>query len=61
MVIAAKDKTIIAVTGDRHRSGIYQNQDFVEITASSLIEQPRGKENDPLLIGNTYREKIMEF
>ena len=36
MAIAAKDKTIIAVTGDRHKSGIYQNQDFVEITASSL-------------------------
>ena len=31
MAIAAKDKTIIAVTGDRHKSGIYQNQDFVEI------------------------------
>ncbi len=58
MAIAAKDKTIIAVTGDRHRSGIYQNQDFVEITASSLNRPAsRGKETDPLLIGNTYREK----
>ena len=58
MAIAAKDKTIIAVTGDRHKSGIYQNQDFVEITASSLNRPAsRGKETDPLLIGNTYRVK----
>ena len=58
MAVAAKDKTIIAVTGDRHKSGIYQNQDFVEITASSLNRSAsRGKETDPLLIGNTYRVK----
>ena len=58
MAIGAKDKTIIAVTGDRHKSGIYQNQDFVEITASSLNRSAsRGNETDPLLVGNTYREK----
>ena len=58
LAIAAKDKTIIAVTGDRHKSGIYQNQDFVEITASSLNRSAsRGNETDPLLVGNTYREK----
>ena len=43
---------------DRHKSGIYQNQDFVEITASSLNRSAsRSNETDPLLIGNTYREK----
>jgi hypothetical protein len=31
-----KIKQILAVSGDRHRSGIYQNEHFVEITASSL-------------------------
>jgi alkaline phosphatase D len=52
---ASKDKTIIAVTGDRHRSGIYQNENFVEITSSSL-NKPASKniETDPLLIGKTY-------
>ena len=52
---ASKDKTIIAVSGDRHRSGIYQNENFVEITSSSL-NKPASKniETDPLLIGKTY-------
>ena len=39
MAIAAKDKTIIAVTGDRHRSGIYQNQDLLKLQPHPLIEQ----------------------
>ena len=52
---ASNDKTIIAVTGDRHKSGIYQNKDFLEITASSLNKSAsKGKETDPLLIGKTY-------
>lgn len=52
---ASNDKIIIAVTGDRHKSGIYQNKDFLEITASSLNKSgSKGKETDPLLIGKTY-------
>jgi len=52
---ASKDKTIIAVTGDRHRSGIYQNENFVEITSSSLNKPgSKNSETDPLLIGKTY-------
>ncbi|MDC0442852.1 alkaline phosphatase family protein [Gammaproteobacteria bacterium] len=55
---ASKDKTIIAVTGDRHKSGIYQNKNFLEITASSLNKSAsKGKETDPLLIGKTYPMK----
>ena len=54
---AAQNKTIIIVSGDRHRSGIYQNNFFVEITASSLNKPgSRFKESDPLLIGETFSE-----
>ena len=51
----SKNTTILAVSGDRHRSGIYQNDHFVEITASSL-NKPASKniETDPLLLGKTY-------
>ena len=52
---ASKDKTILAISGDRHRSGIYQNEDFIEITASSLNKSAsKNIETDPLLIGKTY-------
>ena len=45
----------IAISGDRHRSGIYQNEDFIEITASSLNKSAsKNIETDPLLIGKTY-------
>ena len=55
---ASMNKTIIAITGDRHRSGIYQNKDFTEITASSLNKvASNNKENDPLLIGRMFPEK----
>ena len=55
---ASIDKSIIAVTGDRHKSGIYQNENFLEITASSLNKSAsKGKETDPLLIGKTYPMK----
>ena len=55
---ASKDKSIIAVTGDRHKSGIYQNKNFLEITASSLNKSAsKGEETDPLLIGKTYPMK----
>jgi len=54
---AAQDKTVIVVSGDRHRSGIYQNDFFTEITASSLNKPgSRFKESDPLLIGGTFPE-----
>ena len=54
---AANDKTIIVVSGDRHRSGIYQNDYFTEITASSLNKPGSGfKESDPLLLGETFPE-----
>ncbi len=54
---AAQDKTIIVVSGDRHRSGIYQNDFFTEITASSLNKPgSRFKESDPLLLGKTFPE-----
>ena len=54
----AKNKTVILVSGDRHKSGIYQNKNFVEITASSLNRQASpGEETDPLLIGKTFRMK----
>ena len=54
---AAQDKTVIVVSGDRHRSGIYQNDFFTEITASSLNKPgSRFKESDPLLLGETFPE-----
>ena len=54
---AAQDKAIIVVSGDRHRSGIYQNNFFIEITASSLNKPgSKFKESDPLLIGETFPE-----
>ena len=54
---AALDKTVIVVSGDRHRSGIYQNDYFTEITASSLNKPgSRFKESDPLLLGETFPE-----
>ena len=55
---ASKNKTILAVSGDRHRSGIYQNDYFVEITASSLNKTAsKNLETDPLLLGETYPQK----
>ena len=54
----SKNKTILAVSGDRHRSGIYQNDYFVEITASSLNKTAsKNLETDPLLLGETYPQK----
>lgn len=55
---ASKNKTVLAVSGDRHRSGIYQNDHFVEITASSLNKSAsKNIETDPLLLGETYPTK----
>ena len=58
MANAAKKSTVIAITGDRHKSGIYQNKDFIEITASSLNKSgSKNKETDPLLIDKIYPVK----
>ena len=55
---ASKNKIILAVSGDRHRSGIYENDYFVEITSSSLNKSAsKNIETDPLLLGETYPKK----
>ena len=52
---ASKKQTLVVISGDRHRSGIYQNKDFIEITASSLNKTAsQNIETDPLLVGETY-------
>ena len=55
--LVSNDKTIVAVSGDRHRAGIYKNNHFVEITASSL-NKPGSKdsETDKLLIDKIFPE-----
>tara|TARA_A100000164_G_C21201282_1_gene449534 strand:- start:80 stop:496 length:417 start_codon:yes stop_codon:yes gene_type:complete len=55
--LVSNDKTIVVVTGDRHRAGIYRNNNFVEITASSLNKPgSKNSESDQLLIGKTFPE-----
>ena len=54
---ASKNKTVVLISGDRHRAGLYQDGDLVEITASALNKGSlRPSETDPLLIGKTYPE-----
>ena len=49
------NKTILAISGDRHRAGLYQKGNFVELTASALNKgASQNIETDPLLIGRTY-------
>ena len=49
------DSTVLIVSGDRHRGGIYKRGNLIEITASSLN---RGlspyPETDTLLLGETH-------
>ena len=53
----SRDKIIIAISGDRHRSGIYQYKNFIELTASGLNKAgSKNTETDPLLLNNTYPE-----
>jgi alkaline phosphatase D len=53
----SENKTIIAISGDRHRAGIYQEGNFTELTASALNKGSSIKiETDPLLLGKTYPE-----
>jgi len=53
----SKSKTIIAISGDRHRSGIYQHNNFIELTASGLNKAgSKNNESDPLLLTQTYPE-----
>ena len=52
-----KTKTVVLISGDRHRAGLYQKGSLVEITASALNKgSSRPTETDPLLIGKTYPE-----
>ena len=54
---ALKNKTVVLISGDRHRAGLYQKGGIVEITASALNKgSSRPTETDPLLIGKTYPE-----
>ena len=53
----SRDRTIIAISGDRHRSGIYQYKNFIELTASGLNKAgSNNTETDPLLLNKTYPE-----
>ena len=49
------DSTVLIVSGDRHRGGIYKQGDLVEITSSSLNRGlPFIPETDSLLLGKTH-------
>ena len=49
------DSTVLIVSGDRHRGGIYKKGDLIEITASSLNRGlPPYPETDILLLGETH-------
>ena len=50
------DSRVIVVSGDRHRAGLYQYNDIIEITASSLNRPTYSEETDTLLLGKTYTE-----
>ena len=50
-----QSKKVILISGDRHRAGLYQRGELVEITASALNKgSSRPYETDPLLVGKTY-------
>ena len=49
------DSTVLIVSGDRHRGGIYKRGNLIEITASSLNRGlPPYPETDELLLGETH-------
>ena len=49
------DSTVLIVSGDRHRGGIYKRSNLIEITASSLNRSlPPYPETDELLLGETH-------
>ena len=49
------DSTVLIVSGDRHRGGIYKRGNLIEITASSLNRSlPPYPETDELLLGETH-------
>ena len=50
------DSRVVVVSGDRHRAGLYQYNDIIEITASSLNRPTYSDETDTLLLGKTYTE-----
>ena len=50
-------KTVVLISGDRHRAGLYKKGRLFEITASALNKgSSRPIETDPLLVGKTYPE-----
>ena len=50
-----QNKKVILISGDRHRAGLYQKGNLIEITASALNKgSSRPIETDPLLLGKTY-------
>jgi alkaline phosphatase D len=52
-----QNKTVILISGDRHRAGLYQRGNVIEITASALNKgSSRHSETDPLLLGKTYSQ-----
>lgn len=54
---AAQNKTVITLSGDRHRSGFYQLDNLIELTASPLNKvSSQNPEFDPLLLNKTYPE-----
>jgi len=49
------DSTVLIVSGDRHRGGIYKRGNLIEITTSSLNRGlPPYPETDELLLGETH-------
>ena len=49
------DSTVLVISGDRHRGGIYKQGNLVEITSSSLNRGlPPIPETDTLLLGKTH-------
>ena len=49
------ESTVLIISGDRHRGGIYKQGDLVEITSSSLNRGlPPIPETDTLLLGKTH-------
>tara|TARA_Y100000816_G_C26082478_1_gene570733 strand:+ start:527 stop:1474 length:948 start_codon:yes stop_codon:yes gene_type:complete len=55
-LLESLDSSVIVVSGDRHRAGLYQYNDITEITASSLNRPTYSEETDSLLLGKTYTE-----
>ena len=59
-VKASKKQTLVVISGDRHKAGIYKQDNLYELTSSSLNKPlPRWvvavwNETDPLLLGKMH-------